>query len=205
MNRAVVIIMTLALLLFAPPALHDLQTGRLAFAQTPSLSVTPTQSEKYKQMDILMGEHSVLLANLLTSRYSRQPNVQAGREALNANTRELAAFIREFYGNTAGDQFTAVWNRHIDSFVRYTDAVRSNDEERQTQALRELQSFTEDVARLLSRRNEDMFAIAQNYFSQHVLDQKSLIDAFDERDYERMYREMHDSYRHATSMTRQLQ
>lgn len=205
MLRAAIIIFTLIMLLFGPPAMHDFYSGKLAFAQTASPPVTPTQSEKLRNMDILMGEHTVLLTHILTARYARAPHYQPGREALDRNTRELGIVIGDFYGQNAGSQFATIWNRHIDSFIRYTDAKRNNDQSVQAQSIRELQSFTESAARLLSRGNEEMYAIAQNYFSQHVLGQKRIIDAYQERNYDVMYDEMAKEYRHASLMTIKLQ
>lgn len=158
-----------------------------------------------KQMDLLMGEHTMLASQALMARYSNLPSFQGTKKALDKNTDELSVNITDFYSEQTGDQFKTLWNRYNNLFIAYTDARRRNDGNRQARAISDLQEFTEDISSLLSRGNSDMFRISQNYFAEHILNEKSIIDAYASRDYDTTFTLMHEAYLHAATMTEQLQ
>jgi hypothetical protein len=203
MQKNLFFILALLLVMITAPVIVRAPALESVFAQqTSSPTPTPTQQQKIEQMDILMGEHALVGGELMIARYSRRPDYNEAKKAVDNNSQLIAAQIDDFYNTGAKNQFLTLWNRHIDDLLTYSDARRSNDTAKANNAIKDLQGFTSDMANLLSSGNSKTdFKTAQNYLAQHVMDEKGILDAYADHDYAKMYETMHEAYIHATSIT----
>lgn len=205
MNKNLFFILSLLLVVnTAPIILHAPLFSQMALAQTGTISptVTPTQDQKLQQLDVTMGEHTLLNGQLMIARYAQRADYNAAKKAVDNNTTLLAAQIGDFYNTDTKNQFVTLWNRHINDLLQYADARRNNDTAKANDSMKNLQSFTGDMAALLAQNNKGAtFNTANNFLSQHILDEKAILDAYINKDYDKMYTAMHDAYQHATSMT----
>lgn len=204
-NKNLFFILSLILVMLTAPVIVRGPALDHVFAQQQSPIPTQTQDQKIKQMDILMGENALTGALLMISRYDKKPDYDAVKNAVDTNTQLLASQIDDAYGSDAKGKFLSIWNSHINAFLTYTDGRRANDNAKMNNALKSLQKFTDDISSLISQnQNEVAFNDAQSYFSQHVLDEKAVIDSYADKNYTRMYTSMHEAYSHATSMSAML-
>lgn len=200
MLRAIIFILALVTLLLGPMLISRPTSADLVFAQE-SPTVTPTEQDKLKKFNVLIGEHVFLTGQMMIARYENRADFDEALEAVGDNTKEIAGIIGDFYPSPTEDEFITIWNRHINSYILYADSKKENDRNKESQAINNLQIFTRDCANLLSRGNNGLFATTQNYLSQHVLFSKKLLDSYIEEDFTAMYKTMHESYTHGAMMT----
>jgi hypothetical protein len=62
----------------------------------------------------------------------------AAAASLAANSDDLAALIGRVYGSKAQSRFDKLWTRHIDAYLGYIEAIRSDDPAKRSAALDEL-------------------------------------------------------------------
>lgn len=208
MGKLLLYITAFALLFVIPATFGPHIAAQQAFAQKVSPSATPTLTpsgkvEKLHQMDILMGEHAALAAQMIIARYDKRADYSAAKKAVDNNSKLRAQGVESFYGQEARQQFETIWNRHINAFLLYADAKKSGDKTKETEAISQLQSFTEDVTNLLvgSQDRTLFYESAQDYFTQHIQVEKAILDAYAAKNYTQMYSRMHQAYMHATSLS----
>ena len=97
----------------------------------------------------LLGEHLILAAEALRSGLDAQPDAGAARDALAANTADIALLVGRIYGADAQAAFNQLWARHIATYLRYVDAVRSGNTTDRAAALAELRSYPLTLAQFL--------------------------------------------------------
>jgi hypothetical protein len=97
----------------------------------------------------LLGEHLVLAAEAHRSALDAQPDAAAARDALAANTADLALLIGRVYGPGAQAAFSKLWNSHISSYLRYIDAIREANATARSTSLGELQRYPPSLAEFL--------------------------------------------------------
>lgn len=187
----------------APVILRAPSLDTVFAQQATTPSPTPTQVQQMEKMDMLMGEHALVGGELMIARYSQRPDYNAAKKAVDNNSQLIADQMVTSYNNLTGkNQFLTLWNRHINDLLQYADARRNNDTNKANNAIKDLQGFTDDIANLLSSGNSSIpYKIAQNYFAQHIMDEKGILDAYVDHDYTKMYTTMHTAYEHATSMS----
>lgn len=205
MNKNLFFILSLFLVMLTAPVIVRAPAIDHVFAQQQTPIPTPTQDQKLKQMDILMGEHALTGGLLMMSRYDKKPDYSAAKAAVDTNTQLLASQIDDAYGTDAKSKFLGIWNNHINALLTYVDGRRANDNGKMNNALKSLQQFTTDISTFISQNQKEVaFNDAQSYFAQHVLDEKAIIDSYADKNYTRMYSSMHDAYSHATSISAML-
>ncbi len=189
------VMMTAPVIVRAPAFEH-------VFAQQQSPTPTPTAQQQQEALDTLMGEHALVGGEMMIARYEKRADFLAAKQAVDNNTKLLAAQMENLYGVDTKDKFLTIWTNHINAFLDYADARRANDNAKITLSLQSLQRFTDDFSSLLSQgKNADTYMNAQNYFARHVLNEKAILDAYINKDYPKMYTSMHDAYTHATSIS----
>ena len=97
----------------------------------------------------LLGEHLVLAAEAHRAGLDAQPDAVAAKAALASNTKDLAVLIGRVYGSDAQAAFSKLWSSHINTYLRYIDAIRSGDISGRSNALGELQRYPPSLATFL--------------------------------------------------------
>jgi hypothetical protein len=102
---------------------------------------------------------------------------KAAAATLDANSVALADSITSVYGKTAGDQFLALWRKHIGFFVEYTKGQATKDSATANKAKADLDGYRADFGAFISSANPNLpkAAVAEELIP-HV---QSLFDAID--------------------------
>ncbi|MEZ4870182.1 MAG: plastocyanin/azurin family copper-binding protein [Caldilineaceae bacterium] len=127
----------------------------------------------------LLAEHVALAAMATDAAVNgREAAFQAGAEALDHNTIDLAAAVGSVYGQGAGDALLPLWRTHIGFFVDYTLGAASGNAEQKAKALADLQGYREDFAAFLISANPNLSKeMLVDALTPHVATLTATIDA----------------------------
>ena len=160
--------------------------GAIAFSPRSDLRLT---------LDRLLGEHVVLSAETMRAGVTDGPDFDAGREALAANSADLAAAVGSIYGSAAAEQFGAVWGQHVDAYILFVEALGADDEDARAASLMELHGYHEQLSQLLAAVNPQLEAGAVgDLIRRHVQGLISQAEAAAAEDHERSVAATRDAY-----------
>lgn len=91
----------------------------------------------------LLSEH-VYLAGITTGTALAGQDFKPAAAALEANTQALQDAVSSVYGDAGGEQFGALWRKHIGFFVDYTTGRATNDEAKVSKAKADLDGYRAD-------------------------------------------------------------
>lgn len=170
--------------------------GRLAFSPAVSLWLT---------LDRLLGEHFILAAEAMRSSAAGGPEAEAAHKALSSNTGDLTRAITDIYGDAAGSGFGQLWQKHIDSYVRYIDASRTGDASTKQSSLAELRRYGAEFGQFMAAANPNLESSAVEHLISHHTDALvSQVDAFTAKDYGRTYDLVREAYAHMFTVGKAL-
>jgi hypothetical protein len=125
---------------------------------SPSGSPAPTArpadskaSDLRTQLDLLLGEHSMLVAKQAVAASNHTDEYSGYLTLLASNTNSLAEVIRSAYGNTAASQFAQAWGIQNTYLVDYTIGVVTHNDAKSNGAMSGLlNGFAPQFAQLLA-------------------------------------------------------
>ncbi|MEU4244583.1 hypothetical protein [Actinoplanes sp. NPDC026619] len=121
-------------LLFLAPS-----TPPVVAAQT-----APAPADLAIRFEALLGQHSVLAADLMRSRIRGDDDfVQAANAALGRNTTDMSTLVGQLFGKPAADRFGPMWSEHIVELFAYAGALAGRDETAKGNAMEELTEYEE--------------------------------------------------------------
>lgn len=125
----------------------------------------------------LLQEH-VYLAGITTGTALAGGDMKPAAAALDKNSVALAGAVGSVYGAAAGDQFLALWRKHIGFFVDYTVAASKNDSAGKAAAVKNLDQYRADFDAFLTGANPNLpkGAVAQDLIG-HVNTLAAAVDA----------------------------
>ncbi|HUQ39769.1 MAG TPA: hypothetical protein VM030_06405, partial [Acidimicrobiales bacterium] len=103
----------------------------------------------------LLQEH-VYLAGITTGTALSGGDFKVPAGILDANSVALSDAIGGVYGKPAGEQFLALWRKHIGFFVDYTVATAKNDEAGKDKAAKDLDGYRADFGAFLASANPNL-------------------------------------------------
>jgi hypothetical protein len=103
----------------------------------------------------LLQEH-VYLAGIATSVALSGGDLKPPAAALDKNSVALADAVGSVYGKPAGDQFLALWRKHIGFFVDYTNAAAKGDAAGKAKAVKDLDQYRADFDAFLTGANPNL-------------------------------------------------
>jgi hypothetical protein len=160
--------------------------GAIAFSPRADLQLT---------LDRLLAEHVVLSAETMRAGVTEAPDFDAGRQALAANSDDLAGAVASVYGSGAGTQFGDVWAQHVDAYVLFVAALGGGDEDARASSLMQLHAYHEQLAQLLVAVNPELEADAvAGLIRRHVQGLISQAEAAAAGDHERSVAATRDAY-----------
>jgi hypothetical protein len=129
----------------------------------------------------LLQEHVYLAGITVTQGVGKgldSAEFKAAAGALDKNSVGLADAITSVYGKPAGDQFLALWRKHIGFFVDYTRGKATNDQAVITKAKNDLDGYRNDFGAFISSANPNLpkEAVAQELIP-HIQTLSDAIDA----------------------------
>jgi hypothetical protein len=114
--------------------------GAVAFSPRTTLRLT---------LGRLLGEHLVLAAAAMRAGLVQGEDTNAALGSLGRNSADLSDAIGRIFGAAARDAFADVWARHIETYVRYIEAVRTGDASARQTALESLHRYHVTLAEFL--------------------------------------------------------
>jgi hypothetical protein len=157
-------------------------------------------ADRAVRLQALLGQHSVLAADLMRSRIRGDDDfVQAANAALGKNTDAMTALVGQLFGDAAAKTFGPMWSEHVVSVVDYGGAVASQDEQALTQARKELVESEDKLVEFFAGASHGRLApaAAKAAVAMHVGHLTMQADAYAKGDYataDRIYRQ---GYEHA--------
>jgi hypothetical protein len=99
------------------------------------------------QFEALLGQHSVLAADLMRSRIRGDDDfVQAANAALGQNTSDMTALMQRLFGAPTAQKFRPLWSQHIVELFAYAGALADHNADAKADALNELNEYEGDLA-----------------------------------------------------------
>ena len=158
-----------------------------------------TAADLAVRLQALLGQHSMLAADLMRSRIRGDDNfVQAADAALGENTDAMTDLIGRLFGAATAKKFAPMWSEHVVALVAYAAAVADQDAAALAHAREELIEYEEELADFFAGASQGRLpaAAARGAVLMHVNHLTRQADAYAARDYataDRLYRE---SYQH---------
>jgi hypothetical protein len=147
------------------------------------------------RLQALLGQHSVLAADLMRSRIRGDDSfVQAADAALGENTDAMSDLIGQLFGAATANKFEPMWSEHVVALVAYAAAVADQDAAARAHAHAELVEYEEDLADFFAGASHGRLpdAAARAAVRMHVDHLTMQADAYAAGDYataDRLYRE----------------
>ena len=183
---------------------HALAAAVVAPAQAAALEQPSWRLRS--ELQRLLGEHVALTVAALRAGATNSPDFPAAGQALNANTRDLAAAVGTLFGAPAGQQFMTLWADHVDQLVAYTAGVAANDEGRREAALSRLSELENQLAGFFGSATGNTSSspnLAQAFLAHNEMLTRQ-VDAFVGKDYLQTHELAGDAYQGMFGLSGQL-
>lgn len=110
-----------------------------------------TAAELGLQLQALLGQHSVLAADMMRGRIRNDPDLaQAADAALGKNTEALGEAIGEMLGAQAKAEFTKLWAEHVTALFNYSRGLATGDQDVQYGSETETVGYERELARVFA-------------------------------------------------------
>jgi hypothetical protein len=138
------------------------------------------------RFESLLGQHSVLAADLMRSRIRGDDDfVQAANAALGKNTADMTDLIGQLFGASTAQQFSPKWSDHIVALFAYAGALANQDEAARKKANEELTGYESELGSFFAGASHGRLAPkdAQAAVVQHVRHLTDQADAYAKGNY----------------------
>jgi hypothetical protein len=107
------------------------------------------------QLEALLGQHSVLVSDMMNSRIRNDDNLaQVATAAVTRNTDDLTAVVKAMFGDQAANAFRGTWNDHTTAFFNYARGLATNDPGVRTDARAQLVKFEDSLGDFFSAASQ---------------------------------------------------
>lgn len=175
-----------------PRALGSFHDDSAVFAPAAEQN---TAADQAIRLQALLGQHSVLAADLMRSRIRGDDDfVQAADAALNKNTTDMSALVGQLFGPAAAKTFSPLWSQHIVGLVTYAGALADHNNSERKSAKAELLEYENKLADFFSGASQGRLprADARAAVHMHVDHLTEQADAYVDKDYataDKLYRQ----------------
>ena len=181
----------------AQQAPDGMNAGEPGAGEPGALSNTAGESpaDKALQLEALLGQHSVLAADLMRGRIRNDDDFgQAANAAVTRNTDDLATMVGSLFGDQAATAFRGLWTDHVTALFNYSRGLATNDAAVRDDAKAQLVTFENGLADFFSSASQGRLprAAARDAVQAHVDHLTQQADAYAAKDYARadaLYRE----------------
>jgi hypothetical protein len=150
------------------------------------------------QLDLLLGEHVVVLAKGLSAS-SRTDEYTSYLRLLTSNGNDLAELVRSALGDTAATRFGQIWSAQNDYFVNYTIGLVTHNQAKADAAMSGLVSaFVPQFSQFLTAATQIPLDPISQLASEHVFETKTMIDDGVAQSYPKMFADLHIVYAQAS-------
>ena len=174
--------------------------GGLAGAEPAGGPVTPGQFTL--QFQALLGQHTVLAADMMRGRIRNDPDVaQAANAAIGKNTDALGKLFAAELGADAAQTFTPLWSGHVTGLFNYARGLGAGDETAMAEAKLQVTQIEDKLADFFADHSHGQLGKQQALDGvadhiNHLLDQA---DQYAAKDYEKSDATYREGYAHAFS------
>jgi len=182
----------------APPVAHQ---------HNAQAAAPPSAADAALQLQVLLGHHTILAAELMRSRVRGDDEfTKAAAAAAQKNTQAIAGLVSSLFGSAAASQFTDLWSGHITALADYAGGLANHDAAARDGATARLQTFERTLAAFFSSASKGRLTspAAQAAVLMHVQHLTQQADAYAAHDYataDRIYRE---GYTHSFALGKTL-
>ena len=107
------------------------------------------------QLEALLGQHSVLVADMMRSRIRNDADfAQAASTAVTRNTDDLTAVVKAMFGDQAATAFRGTWTDHVTAFFNYARGLAANDTAARDDARAQLVKFESGLGDFFSAASQ---------------------------------------------------
>jgi hypothetical protein len=174
---------------------------------TAAASAPVTAGDATLQLEALLGQHSVLVADMMRGRLRGDPDfAQAANAALTKNTEALGGLIRALLGAAAQARFTSLWSVHVTALFNYARGLADHDTAVRRAAQSTLRGYESSLARFFAGAAHGRLplASAESALRMHVNQLLHQADAYAAGDYAEANRAYRESYNHTYGLGKVL-
>lgn len=167
----------------------------------------PSAADAALQLQVLLGHHSILAAELMRGRLrGDDAYTKAAAAAAEKNTQAMASLVDSLFGPAAAAQFTELWSGHITALADYAGGLAKHDAAARDGATARLETFERTLAAFFAgaskgRLSQQAAQAAVLMHVQHLLQQA---DAYAAHDYPAADRIDRQGYTHSYAMGKTL-
>ena len=166
---------------------------------TPGVSARASAADSAVRLQALLGQHSVLAADLMRSRIRGDDTfAHAANAALSGNTEAMTALVRQLFGAATAEKFGPMWSGHVVALFAYAGAVADQDDAARTRARDDLVEAEKALADFFAGASQGRLTpdAARGAVVMHVGHLTQQADAYAARDYATANRLYRQSYQH---------
>jgi hypothetical protein len=159
------------------------------------------------QLEALLGQHSVLVADMMRSRIRNDEDfAQAASTAVTRNTDDLTAVVKAMFGDQAATAFRGTWTDHVTAFFNYARSLASGDTAARDDARAQLVRFESGLGDFFSAASQGRLPAdaAKTALTAHVDHLLRQADAYAAHDYGRAADDYRTAYSHAFTIGQTL-
>jgi hypothetical protein len=178
------------------------QAGRVSVA-----AVAPSAAEASLRLQALLGQHTVLAADMMRGRLRGDPDLaQAANAALGKNTDAMGELVGSMFGEAASKQFSPLWAQHVTALFNYARGLADHDDAVRRQAESAIASYESELAGFFAAASQGRLKrnVAEGAVRMHVDHLLHQADAYAAQDYSRADRIYREAYGHAFGLGKAL-
>jgi hypothetical protein len=167
----------------------------------------PAAAEASLQLQSLLGQHTVLAADMMRSRLRGDPDLaQAANAALGKNTDAMSELVGALFGAAAKKTFAAYWAAHVTALFNYARALADHNAALRAQAQSTIATFEGNLAGFFAAASQGRLprAAAVDAVKMHIEHLEGQADAYAARDYPKADQIYREGYAHAFALGKAL-
>jgi hypothetical protein len=162
-----------------------------------------TPGELGLQLQSLLGQHTVLAADMMRGRPPHDPDLaQAANAALGKNTDAMGKLIGSAFGSQAAQSFTKLWSAHVTALFNYSRGLAEDDAAAQAQARVAVTRFESQLSDFFVAASQGRLpkATAQAAVTVHITHLLDQADAWKAGDYAKSDTAYRQGYAHGYAL-----
>jgi hypothetical protein len=166
-----------------------------------------TATEASLKLQALLGQHTVLAADMMRGRLRSDPDLaQAANAALGKNTDAMGGLVAALFGDQAKASFAAYWASHVAALFNYARGLAEKDDAVTAQAQLTISRFESDLAGFFAAASQGRLPrnAAETAIKQHIEHLIGQTDAYAAGNYPRANRIYREGYAHAFAIGKVL-
>jgi hypothetical protein len=159
-----------------------------------------TAGEFALQYQALLGQHTMLAADMMRGRIRNDPDLaQAANAAIGKNTDALGKLYSGEFGSAVAQKFTPAWSGHVTALFNYARGLSAQDQAAAAQAKVEVTEYEGQLADFFATQSQGRLtrAAALAGVADHVTHLLDQADQFAAKDYAKSDATYREGYAHA--------